>query len=252
MRNIHFSDSEIWPWGGGGQPSELSARSVRKPGWITDSLVSATPALVDLPIRTLSSGFIFDARFLIPVQMSWEVPAHLTFNIPILRGSSKYSNLDFSLNSIKKTSQTMLNCLWMANRTAAEFHGYVFLLHNRRLKLIPALRCTVWKAAAHCRSWHCFQAGQKWNTPVRFIMCCSIMNVWKVERAAVIFPGNRGRTGCAPTVSRSGCCFLAVERKVLVFFPHNVCITNQWEKKPTALPLLIDLAAHVIYSWNIR
>lgn len=85
-------------------------------------------------------------------------------------------------------------------------------------KLIPVLRCTVWKAAAHCRSWHCFQAGQKWNTPVLFIMCCSIMNVWKVECCSHIFPRNRGRTGCAPKVSRFCSSFLGIERKVLVFF----------------------------------
>lgn len=66
-------------------------------------------------------------------------------------------------------------------------------------KLIHVLRYTAWalctKAVAHCRSWHCFQAGQKWNTLVLFIMHCSIMNVWKVECAAVIyFQGIRGET----------------------------------------------------------
>lgn len=42
----------------------------------------------------------------------------------------------------------------------------------------------------HCR---CFQAGLKWNSLLLFITHCSIMNVRKVERAAVIyFQGIRG------------------------------------------------------------
>lgn len=64
-------------------------------------------------------------------------------------------------------------------------------------KLISVFRYTVWallkKAAAHCRSCRCFQAGLKWNSLLLFITRCSIMNVRKVERAAVIyFQGIRG------------------------------------------------------------
>lgn len=55
-------------------------------------------------------------------------------------------------------------------------------------KMISVFRYTVWapckKAAAHRR---CFQASLKWNSLLLFITRCSIMNVRKVERAAVIY-----------------------------------------------------------------
>lgn len=193
MRNIHFSESEIWPWGG--QPSELSARSVRKPSWITDSLLSATPALVD---RLTNYSFIFRLYFQHSLSDSSSnvVRSSSTFNI-------QYSNTSRFKQVFKSALFSKLN--------QENFTNYITLFARQRrvenwklngrglpwipslLALIPVLRCTVWKAAAHCRSWHCDHAGQKWNTPLLFIMCCSIMNVWKVERAAVIyFQGIRG------------------------------------------------------------
>lgn len=64
----------------GGQPSELSARSVRKPSWITDSLVSATPALVD---RFTKYSFIFRLYFrrLLSDSSSNVTRSSSTFNI---------------------------------------------------------------------------------------------------------------------------------------------------------------------------
>lgn len=59
------------------------------------------------------------------------------------------------------------------------------------------------KALAHCRSCHCFPVSLKWNTLVLFIICYSIMNVWKLERAAVIYlQGIRGES-CALKVGAS-------------------------------------------------
>lgn len=42
------------------------------------------------------------------------------------------------------------------------------------------------KALTHCQLCHCFPVCRKRNTLVLFIMCYSIMNVWKLECAAVM------------------------------------------------------------------
>lgn len=66
-------------------------------------------------------------------------------------------------------------------------------VHTLMSPLLRYMELDGWKRArAHCRSCHCFPVSLKWNTLVLFIICYSIMNVWKVERAAVIYlPGIR-------------------------------------------------------------
>ena len=82
-----------------------------------------------------------------------------------------------------------------------------------------------WKKAwAHCRSCYCFPVSLKWNILVLFIIRCSIMNVWKLERAAVIYlQGIRGERAVLGKSERV---------TPLLECRKDPLVTRRWKKNP--------------------
>lgn len=120
------------------------------------------------------------------------------------------------------------------------------------------------KALAHCRSCHCFPVSLKWNTLALFIICYSIMNVWKVERAAVIYlqgiRGERAVLGKPEQVMtllecRKVSLATRLWNKTLSQSQKYGCIYNKFKSHThsSTLSSVIDFTAYTMYAripWN--
>lgn len=87
-------------------------------------------------------------------------------------------------STVEKTNGTAIVLNWLPwKRSPSPEQNAVnwFLYSDIRCELCTRKQ---WLIADHYR---CFQAGLKWNSLLLFITRCSIMNVRKVERAAVIY-----------------------------------------------------------------
>lgn len=247
MRNIYFSESEIWP--GGGQPSELSARSVRKPSWITDSLVSASPALVG---RFTKSSFIFrlDFRRSLSDSSSNVMRSSSTFNI-------QYSNTSRFKQVFKSGFFSKLN--------QENFSNFIQLFaRRRRVNGKPNGRGVPWipspeqTAANWFRHWDVQRGKQRLvadpdivfklarnGTPRCYSSCAA--QLWMSEKLKALQSyiskesgENRLRSEC----QQVRLLFPGHWEKSPGFFPlimSALLINERKKKEKTALPLLIDL-----------